>query len=349
MYLRLKFIAGPLSILLSCAAPVAAQWVNQPTAGIPRTADGKPNLDAPPPRTHHGTPDLSGVWQIGGFGHATNITDVEMLPWAQALYQQRLEAYGHNDPAVGCLPEGPRSGIAGLEPLRIVQSRNLIVVLYENGSVRQIHLDGRTHPHDPTPNWMGYSVGRWEGDTLVVETMGYNDKTWLDWSGHPHSEALRVTERFQRTTFGHMQLSMTFDDPKTYTKPWTIHMPVMFQADTDLIEAVCLENEKDRDKLIGRLHDERKADVTVARHVLEAYVGTYTGMLGSWQVSLHDDQLKVEMSSGGGRQPLVAQSDSAFLFRAVGGSMKFVRDADGAVSHFVLSVVEGDLPMMRQR
>src|SRR4029077_6583700 len=190
------------------AAPVAAQWLNYKTPGIPRTKDGKPNLTAPPPRTADGKLDLSGMWSIGGLGHATNITEVEMLQDAQTLYEKRLETYGNEDPAANCLPEGPRSGISGLDPLRIIQTRYLTTVLYETGQFRLIYTDGRPLPKDMTPTWMGYSIGRWEGDTFVVETAGYNDRTWLDFTGRPHSEALRVTERFRRTDFGHMQLEM---------------------------------------------------------------------------------------------------------------------------------------------
>ena len=335
--------------LLTGAAPAAAQWINHPTAGIPRLADGKANLKAHAPRTADGKPDLSGVWQIGGLGHTTNITDTEMLPWAKAVYAERLEAYGHNDPAVACLPEGPRTGLAGLEPLRIVQTPHLLVILYESGPVRQIHLDGRPFPADPNPTWMGYSVGRWEGETLVVETIGYNDKTWLDFSGHPHSEALRITERFRRTNFGHMELALTFDDPKTYTKPWTIDLAVTYQPDTDLIESVCLENERDAQRLVGRTHDEKKAAAHVAGHVLDRYVGAYDGMLGTWHVAREADRLVVEMSSGGGRQPLIAQSETKFAFRSIGGVLTFVPDASGSAGHFVVTVVEGDIPMTRRR
>src|SRR6185295_15890104 len=151
---------------------------------------------APAPRTAEGRPDLSGMWQIGGLGYATNITDVEMLPWAQAVFKKRLATYGNDDPAVSCLPEGPRSSLAGLDPLRIIQAPGMVAILYETGPFRQIFADGRPLPKDPNPTWMGYSVGPGEGDTFVVDTAGYNVKAWLDFVGHPHSEALRVTERF---------------------------------------------------------------------------------------------------------------------------------------------------------
>ena len=208
MTTRMTFVPVMAFVCLVAIIPgiAAAQWIEHPTPGIPRTADGKPDLTAPAPRAADGKPDLSGLWFIGGLGHATNITSVEMLPWAQKVYTQRLATYGHEDPVVSCLPEGPRAGLHGLEPLRIVQVPTMTLVLYESSPMRQIFTDGRALPKDPNPTWMGYSIGRWDGDTFIVETAGYNDKTWLDFRGHPHSEALRVTERFKRTDFGHMRL-----------------------------------------------------------------------------------------------------------------------------------------------
>ena len=336
-------------MLAACAAPATAQWINHPTPGIPRTKDGKPNLNAPAPRTTDRKPDLSGMWNVDGLGVMASITDVEMLPWAQAVYKERLEAYGHDDPASNCLPEGPRTGLHGLDPLRIVQTPNLIVILYEAGPVRQIFLDGRPHPKDPTPTWMGYSVGRWEGDTLVVETTGFNDRTWLDLRGHPHSDALHVTERFRRTSFGKMQLTITYTDPKAYTKPFTITLPVLYQADNDLIETVCLENEKDRPKLVGRIKDERASEKKIARAVLAGYVGTYeVGPLGTWHVVLDGDDLKIKMSSDGARLPLIPLSDTQFVFQALGGQVRFVPDGTGAAAQMILTVVEGDFPAVRK-
>src|SRR4029078_7066576 len=159
----------------------------------------------------------------------------------------------------------------------------------------------------PQPTWMGYSIGRWEGDTLIVDNAGFNDKTWLDFRGHPHSEALRSTESYIGTHFGHMQLSITYDDPKTYTKPFTITTSVMFLPDTDLIESVCLENEKDYQRLVGHVNDEQKRGKKVPREVLSHYVGVYeVEMLGTWIVSLNGDDLQIEMANGGGKQTVLA-------------------------------------------
>ena len=347
MRLRHLVVGGVVCAL--GVAPAAAQWINHPTPGIPRTKDGKPNLAAPAPRTADRKPDLSGMWNIGGLGAVANITEVEMLPWAQALYKERQATHFHDDPAANCLPEGPRSGISGLEPLRIVQTKHLIVILYETGATRQVFLDGRPHPKDPTPTWMGYSVGRWEGDTLVVETTGFNDRTWLDFGGHPHSEALHVAERFRRTNFGSMQVSMTFTDPKTYVKPFTVTLPASYLADTDLIETVCLENEKDRPRMVGRISDEKAREVKVARRVLVGYAGSYdAGFLGAWEVVLDGDDLKIKMSPDGARLPLIPQSDTQFVFQALGGSVRFVPDATGKATQLILTIVEGDIPVMRK-
>jgi hypothetical protein len=339
-------IAFTLFLAGSLASPAAAQWINHPTSGIPRTPDGKPDLTAPAPRTHDGTPDLSGVWSIGGLAYATNITDVEMLPWAKELYKHRLDTYANDDPGVSCLPEGPRAGIAGLDPIRIVQSSHVMLVTYESGNpAREVHLDGRPLPVDPTPTWNGYSTAHWDGDTLVIETEGYNDKTWLDFNGHPHSEALHVTERFRRVDFGRMQLEMTFTDPKTYVKPWTIKMDVGLLPDTDLLENVCLENEKDRARLVGTVGDDRKGEKKVARDVLLRYVGSYDfGPLGAWRIAVDGNQLTVQMADGVTPQPVVALSDTRFMFPPLGGTLSFVTDPKGVATDLILTIVEGDMP-----
>jgi hypothetical protein len=337
------FVWSALASLM-LATPGYSQWLNYPTPGIPRTADGKPNLNGPAPRTAGGTPDLSGLWSIAGLGNATNITDVEMVPAARAIFQKRFETYGADDPGSNCLPEGPRAGLAGLDPLRIVQTPNMMVVLHETGTYRVIYTDGRPLPKSLNPTWMGYSIGRWDGDTFVVDTVGFNDRTWLDFGGHPHSEALHVTERFRRTKFGHMDLEMTFDDPKTYVKPFGIKVGVNYIADDDLIENVCLENEKDRTKLVGKIADERKSEKTLPVSVLLQYTGTYdVGPLGNWTVSVIGDHLAIELGDGGGKQAVFPTSENVFVFPTTGGTVTFVKDQKrNAVTHFLLTIVEGD-------
>jgi len=338
-------------LLFLASVPADAQWLKYRTPGIPRTADGAPNLTAPAPRAADGKPDLSGTWQIDGLGYAFNILGGKgpaMLPWAQAVYAQRAENYWKDDTDIRCLPPGPRAGLFSQNLLKIVQTSGLTLILYEEAPTRQIFTDGRELPRDPNPAWMGYSVGHWEQDAFVTSSAGFNDRTWLDFTGHPHSESLRVTERFRRTDFGHMQLEMTFDDPKTYDKPWTISVNVNFVPDTDLLEYVCNENEKDHAHLVGAVQDEKRGEVRVAREMLSRYVGTYRmGPLGEFRVSVNQQQLMIELPGGGGPQPVFALSDNTFVFPTLGGMIEFVADANGAVTQMVLKIVEGDQRAVR--
>ena len=246
-------------VLLACLAalPLGAQWsYRDPNA--PRTKDGKPDLTAPAPRTAFGMVDLSGIWQTDlrfNFNLAADLKAdaVPMLPWGQALYQERQDNAGKDDPEGFCMPAGvPRIGGVPF-PQKIIQTPTVVVILYETRSTfRQIFLDRHTVVRDPQPTWMGYSTGKWEGDTLVVETTGFNDKTWLDDAGHPHSDALRVIERFRRPDFGHLLIEITIDDPKAYARPWTVTEQFLLDADTELIEYVCNENNLDIPHLVGK-------------------------------------------------------------------------------------------------
>jgi len=348
-----RAVAAVLACLAS--APLGAQWLKHPTPGIPRTPDGNANLAAPAPRTRTGKPDLSGIWSIDGLGYAFNVVgdhQTEMLPWARAVYEQRLANYSTDDTDLKCLPPGPRAGLFRMNLLKIVQTDGLVVILYENAPTRQIFLDGRALPTDPNPAWMGYSVGHWDRDTLVVESAGFNDRTWLDFSGHPHTEALRVTERFRRKDFGHLQLEMSFDDPKAYTRPWAIGVSVNYVPDTELLEYVCNENEKDHANghLVGQVADERKSETRVAGDVLARYAGAYNaGPLGVLRVAVDGDQLTMELPGGSGRQPMFAQSEKDFVVPALGSPVEFVKDAGGSVTHLVIKIVEGDVRAERVR
>ena len=244
--------------LLLLLVPGTGQWLDHPTKGIPRTADGKPNLSAPAPKTTDGKPDISGLWQPPA-GSVANIArnmkpeDVPYQPWAADLFRHRQETLSKDDPTGFCIPGGvPRSDLVGY-PFKILQQPGLVLILYEAvHSFRQIFLDGRPLPQDPNPAWMGYSIARWEGDSLVVETAGFNDNVWLDNGGKPATESLRVTERFRRKDFGHMDVEITINDPKAYTKPWTVSLALTLQPDTDLLEYVCSENNKDIEHLVGK-------------------------------------------------------------------------------------------------
>ena len=246
------------------AAITDAQWLNHPTPGIPRTADGKPNLSAPAPKSPDGRPDLSGIWaaECGVAGRDACWTqslffdlakdlkpdDVRMTPWAASIQAQRENRNHVDDPYGYCLPPGtPRINFSG-GPFKIVQTAGLTALLYETMSgmtFRQVFTDGRSLPPPGEPTWLGYSIGRWDRDTFVVETTGFRDNGWLDTrKAHPHSDALRVTERFRRIDLGHMNLEVTIDDRKAYAKPWTVRAPLTLQVDTDLIEDFCDNHDK---------------------------------------------------------------------------------------------------------
>ena len=344
----------PILALLGClmsVLPASAQWLTYPTPGLPRTPDGQPNLTAAAPRAPDGKPDLSGLWRLNGLGYTFNIfgnQTVEMMPWAQEVYRKRMSGFGKDSPSTNCLPAGPRAGLFGMDPVKFVQTDGLLLILYEDAPTRQVFLDGRSLPTDPNPAWMGYSVGRWEGETLVVESAGFNDRTWLDLAGHPHTEALRVTERFRRIDIGHMQLEMTFDDPQTYTRPWTITVDVRLVPDTELLENVCNENEKDRHRLVGRLEDEQARQVKVAAHTLARYAGTYAaGPFGTIRIVVHDGELALELPAGSARHAAFATSDTDFLVPALGVPLKFFTNAKGEVTHLRATAVEGDIDASR--
>ena len=246
--------SGVLTLALVCATAgtAAAQWVSLPLPGTPRTADGKPNLGAPAPRTADGKPDLSGLWLADTNRYNENLLPqgsvAPMLPWAAALYQQRVDSRGADRPGKSCMPHGvPDAMTVPSLGFKIVQTPEVVVHLYEEfHKYRQIHTDGRRLPVDPDPAWYGYSVGRWEGDTLVVDTSGFKEGSWLDNSGHPHTEALRITERFRRINFGRMELAITIDDPKAYSRSWTATMVFVLRPDTELFEHLCENNREAR-------------------------------------------------------------------------------------------------------
>jgi hypothetical protein len=241
-----------------------AQWLDHPDRNIPRTKDGKPALAAKAPKTRDGRPDLSGIWLpdntpgIKGTNgeplpkYFISVTfdmkneDVPFTPDGAAIFQRNLAGNGRNDPGATCHPTGMPSVDMAPVPYKIVQTPGVISILYEVDTVyRQIFTDGRKHVETTIPSWMGYSVGRWEGDTLVVETTGFNDKSWLDRIGHTHSESMRVVERFRRRDLGHMEVAITIEDPKTFTRPITLTQTNTLTPDGDLLEYFCTDNEQD--------------------------------------------------------------------------------------------------------
>jgi hypothetical protein len=245
-------------VLLVLAASVVAiasldaQWLKVPTPGIPRLANGRADLAAPAPRDAKGRPSLSGLWKpvparlIGDV--TTGLPSGEKLPyqpWAEKIYKERLANLAKDDPTANCIVGGvPRSDFVPY-PFKVLEMPGMVVILYEAiHSYRQIFTDGRSLPKDPSPAWFGYSVGRWDGDAFVVDSLGFNDNVWLDNAGNPATESLRVTERFVRRDFGHMDIEITIDDPKTYTRPWKVTQPLVYQPDDELIEYICDENNR---------------------------------------------------------------------------------------------------------
>jgi hypothetical protein len=314
----------------------AAQWLDYPAPGIPRMPDGKPNLSAPTPRTADGKPDLSGVWSGPGAGSydrniARDLKAADIQPWAEALYQQRVLNEGKDAPRANCLPD-PFVYYHAVDVARIVQTPGLIVVMYQgttNSVHRTIFTDGRKLPVDPNPTWMGYSVGRWEGDALVVETAGFNDRGWLDIEGHPHTEALKITERFTRRDFGHMDLDITIDDPKTFNRAFSLKMPQRLTPDTDLIESVC-ENDRSVPHMLGG------TGARMAPQVLSKYTGNYEFAPGQPAViSLDGELLFLQMGANPLKLPLVVDNGNLFISRTNGDLVEFTLDGQGMVTGFI--------------
>jgi hypothetical protein len=327
-----------LAIVLAIvsSASLGAQWLGHPTAGIPRAPDGKPNLQAPPPRLPDGRPDLSGLWSKDSPKYSRNIAaDLkpdDIQPWAREVLEHRREDLGKDGMQVRCLPLGPAyttSGDStGSEMMRIVQSPQLIVMLNPDLTYRQIWMDGRALEADPNPTWMGYSVGRWDGDTLVVESNGFNPGTWLDRDGHPHTEQLRLTERYRRSNFGTLEIEATFSDRGAYTKPWTVKVSAQFAPDTEMLEWECNEGaNRSLSHWIGQASDELKNEKKVAPEVLARYVGTYIEQPPFWksvqisgaaqasgrtvQITLEKGRLVGNMDERG-NQDLIATSEVDF-------------------------------------
>jgi hypothetical protein len=267
------FMSPALAGLILVAAPSAvfAQWFDYPTPGVPRTADGKPNLEAPAPRTADGKPDLSGMWGWeAGTNCGAHCTDLQpgwafmnlarhvkgglpYQPWAAELVKKRVAENAKDDPNVHCMPRGALRILTDDYYKRIVQTPGRTIILTErNMQYRQIFTDGRPLPVDPNPTWNGYSIGKWEGDTLVVQTIGFRDDLWLDSQGNPLTNAAKVTERYRRPNYGTLQVDITVDDPKAYTAPWTVQLNQPLVLDSELLDYYCLENEKDAVHMVGK-------------------------------------------------------------------------------------------------
>ena len=345
MNTRLASIAALVIGTVLCA-PADAQWLNYPTPGTPRLPDGRANLSAPAPRTADGKPDLTGVWRGAGplyrFNIAQDLKPEDVQPWAEALFLQRVRDSRKDSPLARCLPVSvPFHDFFNL--MQVVQTPSLMVLLYEspNGPHRTVYTDGRDLPKDPNPAWLGYSIGRWDGDTFVITTAGFNDRAWLDSAGHPQTESLRITERMRRRDFGHMDFEITIDDPKAFTRPFTIKTERLLAADTDLLEDVC-ENERDQRKLTG------DTGVRVRPDVLTTYAGTYELTPGrEFVINTVGDLLFVQ-GLNEPRLPLLAQSATRFMSTATPNGFEFVKDAQGRVTHLIVRGENGDQKAVRK-
>lgn len=267
---RTASVAVALGAALTLSATAWGQWLKYPTAGVPRTADGKPNMSAPAPRTPDGKPDFSGIWLTNN--GRCHFKDPEKLvcgselpmgreginmgaslpgglpyqPWLAALVKKQKAANSPDDPHIYCFPDTFLRSYSLPHLLKFVQTPGLLVMLDElNAGYRQIFLDGRPLPQDPTPSWQGYSTAKWDGDTLVVESSGFRDNLWIDTNGSMITSAAKVEERIRRLDYGHLDVGVTVNDPKAYTKPWTVTLHQRLAIDTELVDEICLEGERD--------------------------------------------------------------------------------------------------------
>jgi hypothetical protein len=274
-FVRPAVFAIVLSAALSWSATIFAQWLRYPTAGVPRTADGKPNLAAPTPRTPDGKPDFSGLWLTDAPCNRSKAADASLVcgselpmgaqginmglglpgglpyqPWLAALVKQRTAENAKTDPHVACLPDTFVRAYSLPHFLKFVQVPGLLVMLNEmNANYRQVFTDGRPLPDDPTPSWQGYSSAKWEGDTLVVNSIGFRDDLWIDWNGSVIGTTAKVQERIRRPDYGHLEVGVTIDDPKAYTKPWSVTLHQRLALNTELVDEICLENEKSMQRM----------------------------------------------------------------------------------------------------
>jgi hypothetical protein len=358
-----RSFAGTIAFLMAIPLAVSAQWPAYPSPGVPRTPDGKPNLSAPAPRTPEGKPDLSGIWNnqfFGGppgaprerpadepplatfFNIGAGFKDgLPLQPWAADLLKKRREDHSKDNPDAHCLPMGLLQFHEHPQPRKIVQTRDLIVIIYEaNYGLRQIFLDGRPLPNnDPQPWWYGYSIGKWVGDELVVETTGFRDGGWLDIWGSPLTDAAKLTERFRRINYGKLQIDVTIDDPKAYTKPFTVRFEQNLTADdTDLIEFICNENEQSVPHMFGKAGPPNTTATTfkIDPKVFDQYIGRYQFAPGiQIEVTKQDSRLFAQIT---GQPPfeLFASSEREFYLMVFDARLTFVVEGLGRASAVIM-------------
>jgi hypothetical protein len=344
----MRAAAAMFVLLVTICVSADAQWLHYPAPRVPRTADGRVNLTAPAPRSPDGRPDLSGVWKSpnadrleANLAQGPNAAAVQ--PWAQALFDKRLGEVRADSPRARCLPLSvPFHNVFDL--LRIVQTPALTVMMYEapNSVFRTVFTDGRDLPTDPNPTWLGYSIGRWDGDTLVITSSGFNDLGWLDFGGHPQSGTLRLTERLHRRDFGHIDVQMTLDDPHVFTRPITVATQLVLQPDTDLLESVC-DNERDLS------HFASSQTFAVPLETMKRYAGAYRLPSGQDLVlTERGGRLIVTRGINEPALPLLARSATQFVSGITATGFEFVTDANGNAMRVIIRTADSQLTAVRE-
>ena len=349
-------------ILLLSAAPLYAQWFDWNTPDIPRTPEGRVDMTAPTPRTQAGRPDFTGTWvPVDASGSLFDLENYQ--GWALEVMAEQERTFYVDDPRFNCLPDGPASYLAGPSvggTRQIVQTPTFIAVLNPDMTYRQIHMDGRPPLEEAIlPSWLGYSVAHWDGDTLVVETSGFNDKTWLTREGLPHTDQLRITERYRRLDFGHVELEISYTDPGTLLQPVQVTVDLEYRENTHTLEVVCNESETAQRYYSGEITQAHEKVVEVPESVLATYVGTYQGIwLGNRitaEVTLENGQLYLtrtpRYSDTGGNTDsatslLVPQSENAFD-SSFGLGWVFNKGENGEIESVSEVHVSGAWPFMR--
>jgi hypothetical protein len=339
--MKLRLLLTVLVMSITAAVPAHAQWLTRPTPNIPRTGDGKPDLAAPSPRAADGKPDLSGIWV--GQNLIIPVPEEALTDQSKALMREREENYHKDRPSFQCRPSGPEP-VAGWR--RIVQGPGLTIVLFDSLFSRSIFTDGRSLEPNPERTWAGYSVGRWDGDTFVVDSFGFNDRTWLDWRGLPHTEALRTTERYLRRNVGQVHVALTVTDPGAFSGSWTAEYDLQLRPDTEIVEAVC----EDQSRFIGRLSEVEQGAVAVPASTLSKYTGVYSGL---WiqtprtvRIRLEGETLHVNGVLGEDVR-LVPHSETFFMGT---NGLSYDFDSAGNPSTFVVERhVSGDWKFSRRR
>jgi hypothetical protein len=344
----MKKLLGAL-IVLASSTPLSAQWLTLPTPGVPRAADGTVNLAAPTPRAADGRPDLTGLWRPTQVTSGLRDRD-NLQPWVRTIIDEHQKTFFTQNPRFRCLPAGPEnmtsiSNSWGLR--RFLQHPTMITMNYNDGTYREIFMDGRELEPDPLRTWMGYSVGRWDGDTLVVESNGYNAKTWLG-PGITHTDQLRIVERYQRTDLGHMRVDVLYEDPGALERPVRAVIDMVLAVDEAMLETVCTEAYGgEQASWTSQVEERDETGIELAPEILSRYVGTYEGMYLrnaiTLEVTLQDGELFFQKNNGA-RQRLIPKSETSFL----GGILGYVFTVDDGVATTISEVhVSGAWPFNR--